>query len=735
MRSQLTRHVFRQIIRNEPICHKHCPGAALGRRSWINCKTKNLPRIASRSFFGFSRKTPRESKEPNFDPGFESLVELSNLLSMDVRPPSTSDISKALKQFFTSKRKRGKAVEELQAQYAIGAFQYVHSDAAREEGSSFSYADLQVALEALVASQNHDQHQYRVLLAEIIFSEISRLREKGLGREDVREYIADILFPYILIMTQCGRTAQARRVVREFWETFEEKDNHGLWHQLLRGFAKERNEEETEQTIEIMRQSGVPFDSKAHHSIFMSCRDHNDFALTKKWYLYPTDNGRPARLRTDLDMVKMCIVHKEFDFGQPIVTKLLTGEPTKQVWDLTFQWAAARGKGVDEIERMMNVMVRTNEENGSDARPDIDTINSLIELANSLNDPYTAERYFALGQKWQISPDAQTYLLQFDYRLKVKDLDGARHVYKQLQAHEVPDNRDIPLINNLILALCRTDPPDYAVIMSYVEDLTERSASFSPQVIAALSLLHLSRDELHDVIDILQTHAYHYELSDRALIRDTLAGYVFDRSNSTARVWDAYTIMRHVFTETPTPTRLKLMHEFFERGRPDMATHVFGHMRQFPMLEGRPDAAAYAKCFEGIAQLADEASLETVHNMLRLDSNVEPDTKLRNALMLAYSACKMSARALEFWDDILYSREGPTYNSIRIALRVCENVSQGDKTARDIWTRLKRFNIEVGKDIYDSYVAALAGQGLLREARQLLQGMEAEIGSKPDAMT
>ena len=735
MRSQLTRHVFRQIIRNEPIYHKHCVGAALGRRSWINLKTRDLPRTASRSFFGFSRKTPRESKEPDFDPGFESLVELSNKLSMEVRLPSTSDISKALKQFFTSKKKRGKALEELQATYAIEAFRYVHSDAGRKEGSSLSYADLQVALEALIASQSHDQHEQRVLLAETVFSEISRLRDEGLGREDVREYIANILFPYILILTQCGKTTQARTIVTEFWKTFEEKDNHGLWHQLLRGFAKERNEEEIEQTIEVMRQSGVLFDSKAHHSIFMSFRDHNDFALTKKWYLYPIDGGRPVRHRTDLDMVKMCIVHKEFDFGQPIVTKLLSGEPTKQVWDLTFQWAAARGKGVDEIERMMNVMVRTNEENGSDARPDIDTINSLIELANSVNDPYTAERYFALGQKWQISPDAQTYLLQFDYRLKVKDLDGARHVYKQLQAYEVPDNRDIPLINNLILALCRVDPPNHTVIMSYVEDLTERSAGFSPQVVSALSLLHLSRDELHDVIDLLQTHAYHYEFSDRALIRDALAGYVFDRSNSTARVWDAYTVMRHVFTETEIPTRLRLMNEFFERGRPDMATHVFGHMRQFPMLERRPDTAAYAMCLEGIAQLADETSLETVHNMLRLDSNVEPDTKLRNALMLAYSACKMSDRALEIWDDILYSREGPTYNSIRIALRACETVSWGDKTARDIWARLKRFDIEVGKDIYASYMAALAGQGLLREARQLLEGMEAEIGSKPDAMT
>jgi len=177
------------------------------------------------------------------------------------------------------------------------------------------------------------------------------------------------------------------------------------------------------------------------------------------------------------------------------------------------------------------------------------------------------------------------------------------------------------------------------------------------------------------------------------------------------------------------------MHEFFARKRSDMATHVFGHMRQSPFPHRRPTTGTYTQCLEGIAKSADNNSLEIVHNMLKLDSEVEPDTRLHNALMMAYSACGQSDRSLGFWDDIVYSREGPTYDSICIALRACQLTPFGERHARDIWGRLQRFEIEVTKEIYEAYVAVLARQGLVTESTELLGKMEDEVGCKPDAIS
>jgi len=103
--------------------------------------------------------------------------------------------------------------------------------------------------------------------------------------------------------------------------------------------------------------------------------------------------------------------------------------------------------------------------------------------------------------------------------------------------------------------------------------------------------------------------------------------------------------------------------------------------------------------------------------------------------MIAYSACGAAERAMDFWEDIIYSREGPTYNSIRIALRACELMPYGQDKAKDIWKRLKKFEIEINKDIYAAYVAALAGNMLIEESLDMLDKMEAEIGVPPDPLT
>jgi ubiquitin-like modifier-activating enzyme ATG7 len=177
------------------------------------------------------------------------------------------------------------------------------------------------------------------------------------------------------------------------------------------------------------------------------------------------------------------------------------------------------------------------------------------------------------------------------------------------------------------------------------------------------------------------------------------------------------------------------MHEFFNRRRTDMGIHVFGHMRQSQVKERRPTADIYVECFSGIAKSPDLKSLEIVHNMLKLDSQVEPNTRLYNALMLAYTACGEPHGALEFWDEIIHSREGPTYNSIQIALSACAVAPFGDRDARKIWERLQQFDIAVTKEIHEAYINALAGNGLMAEAKDLVTTMAATIDVQPDLMT
>ena len=659
------------------------------------------------------------------------------MLAMKARPPAAPMVAQAFKDFFRARHTSHPpiALEEIQARHALLTFKHLQEVYSADEEIGLSIGDMHMALRALIYMPRGHRYEPHKVLAQLLFEEIRKRREVNLVEESTESFVKMTLLPFIQILSQFGEAGTARGLVEEYWYSdLEQQERRLPWVHVLQGFASEQNEEELLRTLEIMQAYNLPFDARTHQTITVYYAQKNNMALTKKWYTHSIiDDGVPT-FHTNASVLKLCIRQKEFEWGGSIFKSILHKDPDKKTWNVVFLWAAAKGKGVDEIERMMEVMVRRSKERGTIIGPAIEDINSLIELANTHNDPYTAERYVALAQKWSIPLDATTYLLQLDYRIKTGDIDGARAAYTQLQAQEVAENRDASLINRLIVAMCNSKNQDLEAIMGLVEDLSERKVRFEPDTVSALCLLHLQREELHDVIDLLQTHAFHYGIDQRASVRDVFVDFCLDRANSTSRAWETYSILQEIFAETGNETRIKLMNEFFARRRSDMACHVFGHMRQQPIKEARPDIDAYIACLKGIAKASDSDSLGTVHNMLKLDSEIEPNTRLYNALMLAYMACDMPSRSLEFWDDIDYSREGPTYNSIRIALRACEAEPFGERRARDIWGRLKRFEIEVTREIYAAYVGALAVRASLSEMVQLIDEMEAEIGCQPDAL-
>ena len=707
-------------------------------RLWLwlpNSYVATGSKTTSRSLFGFTRKKKSETVASNIDPGLDQMMNLVRSLKNKERPPPLSESLEAFKSFFAARRKTPTPVEEYQASVAMQTFKYIKENNANEDGFGLSKEELQFALRSLTYGGRDQDHKFRIEFAFLLFEEIL-LRKRVMGQEDgpVSAGKKSTVY-FIQILTQCRESLRAREFVEKYWRGDLEEDGALAWKLVLKGLIRERKKEELVRTIEIMQQYSVPFDAGIQQSIICAYAQQGNMKAVKRWYMHPIAGDAAPTTRTKFSVLKCSLQHKELEWAQPVFESLLGDNPDKQSWDITFQWAAAKGRGADEIERMMQVMIRRNEEGGSPDRPDIESINGLISLANDANDPYNAERYIALAHKMGMQLDAETYLLQLDYRIKVGDLDGARAAYASLQGHEIPKQRDIPLLNKLVLALCQAKSPDHEAIMQYVEDLNERDARFEPETVAALSLLHLNRNETDDMINLLQKHAFHFGIDQRAAIRDVLVNYCLDRRNSTGKVWEAYLILIQIFNETDNGVRLKLMKEFFGRRRCDMATHVFGHMRQNILRERRPDAELYTQCLEGIGKLGDLGSTETIHNMLKLDSAVEPDTRLYNALMLAYTASGDPGRSIQFWDDIVYSREGPTYNSIRIALRACEIANFGEEKAREIWDRLQRLEIEITKDLYVDYIGALAGHGKTREAIRLVEGMKESIGEEVDVIT
>ena len=739
MRSQLTRHVFRQIILNE-LSSSTQPWFPATQHCLRARPCSVFPTTPRRTLFGFGRKAQRQPKPVDYEPGFETMMDLSHKLSARVRAPPPEELAQAFVDLFRFKERTIRRLEDIQAQYALETFRYLKETYTEVPNFGLTSEELRRALKMLkflFDVNKNNKHKAHNELARALFEELKKRREtRADDLEPPVPFYQDLL-PFIKAMARCNDSLYARDLVEEYWETLSPSHRIlSLWGRILRGLIREDRVEELPKTIKIMQKYNMPFDSEIHEVITVFyAAGKADMEMTKKWYQYPIADKKAPTVHTDATVLKLCINQNELDWGDQIFKSLVQRTPEEKApWNVIFQWVAAKGRSVDEIESMMNVMKRRQEEKRLKFPFDIETINGLVELANSRNDPYTAERYVALGQKWGFSPNARTYLLQLEYRIKVRDLGGARTAYAHLQAEESVNSEDLSLINKLVVALCEEKVPNYDAIMGLVEDLGERKARFEPETVAALSLLHLQRGEMDDLVDLLNTHAFHYGLDQRSTISQVLFSHIVNHSTPVSRAWQTYNILRDTFSEVDMSTRTSLMEHFFTRNRSDMATHIFCHMRKSQLKSLRPTVSTYVACLSGIAKAGDTESLETVHNMMNVDAEIEPDTQLYNALMLAYSSCGNPLTAQGFWEDIVHSREGPSYASIQIALMACEKSPFGERVARDIWARLKRFEIEPTREIYAAYVGALAGQNQFGECVKLINDAEKEVGYKPDAL-
>lgn len=712
------------------------------------CRRPRIPRItvivptaARRTLFGFSRSTPKATKLADVDPGYQILTGLHNRLVVGERTPPTEDVIQAFNAFFRYKESLGLPMQKHQVETALRAFLHIQKTNIDTEGFGFLNADLRRALRVMSYMTKDQDNTVHSQLATLLYEELEHRRlTSGESQEEVDpsagkgSILAKNLRPYLRSLAYSGKPMQARTLVEQYFESDLRSLGDQPWRWIVVGFLWQEQEDEVLRTLSTMRSFDIPM-TGIHQLVTTHYANLGDLKSTKWWYSTMLDT-MPS-LATYEAVLNLCIRKNDYEWGDSVFRTIFEKRNIpKKAWSMIFRWSAAKGKGVDEIDRMMNVMRQRNEalSEGNLVTPDIAMINDLIELAMSKDDPYSAERYVALGQKWNLEPDARTHLLQLDYRLKVGDLDGARAAYARLREEDTSDDNDIPLMNKLIVALYEKQQ-SYNTIMSIVEDLTERQATFEAPTVAALCQLHLRRGELDQVTTLLSTYARNYSISQQESIRDVFVDFILDRKNPNLSAWEAYTILSPKFAETPVSIRTRIMSEFFSRGRSDMGLHVFGHMRQQLNRSVRPTGDTYAECFQGIARAGGKVeSLHLVHNMLKVDPEIEPNTRLSNSLMLAYTACGNASRALEFWNDIAHSREGPTYNSIQIALQACAVAPFGERQARDIWARVRRFGIQVTREIYAAYIGALSGQGAFKECIGLIENAEADAGFKPDAL-
>lgn len=684
---------------------------------------------------GMFDKPQRDVRQPLLDPGMEKMLELDKRIHLIARPPPPRELVEALKSFVGAKLKAKQPVEDF---HAAQMLQTIKSVEERNTDGAPPWLSLQLLSSAmtLVAKGSQELMQVHNQLARTIYAAMQKRVEAG-EQQEVGALEKNLVL-YISVLCKTGSAVDARDLLEAFWKQVGSAGSGtlGPWARVVRGLSKEDDEVEMLQTLQKMKDLSLPLSLGVRKEMTMFYARNDNVEATKKWF--GKDMFRQQSVVQDSMyrvILEFCIRNKEMEWGESALQSALDDEADQRTWDAMLQAAAATGKSVDEIDRMMSVMQRRNQSTGV-GQPKVSTLNGLIQYAISQNNPYTAERFFALFKKWNLKPDAGSYILQVEYRLQAGDIDGAKSAYARLREQSINKNEDWPITNKLIQALAVSPTEEHEAIMGIVEDLSERNMTFPADTVSALSLYHLQRDEYFEVVDLLQTYAYQFSIAQRTKLRDQLSAVTLAPETDTGRAWDTYMIFHQIFDlETKRDIRNAVMTRFFERARPDLATHVFSRMSNHVRADTRPDVDTYVRALEGTALNSEPEVLEVVHNLLKLDTNIEPSTQLYNALMLAYTACDASWRSLEYWEEISTSPEGPSYNSLIIAFQACEKTAFGYRNAKAIWEKLEQADIEISRDLFASYIGALSGNQLFDDVVAMLGRMDQVVGHGPDKFT
>lgn len=656
----------------------------------------------------------------------------------NLRPPARKDLMAAWRSLMQSKLRHKVPLNSTQALQCRRLLQYLTTPGTSQQNVKLlGTADLAIARQVLLDIDPIERSKEHGDLARAIHDAMSSGEVSGKSRDE------PVQWSYLV--RAISRFGDARGAAQELYAKWDNAayaryitGEDQVLDAVLEGLAIEGAEKEMVELLNFALKNGIPYTPamQGTATAFFAARDR--IPETKEWFTKPLAKEH-SQLTTYRAVASFARRNKLQDWALPFFQELGQLRPSKKRWDTLLQSMLLVGIPLEEVQGMMSHMV------GKDGllQPDIETVNSLLRVAAETVDQDLAKRVVAIAEDMDITPDEYTYLVLLDLHLTSDSVANSAAAFQALQdAGSISLNASTSiweeytnLMNKYLVMLSGKQPPDFEFILKLLNTIDEDKIHLMPKTVASLCLRFLENDQNFDVMDILAVHAFRYSEAQREVVQNAFLTFCLDMNTSTSRAWGAYQLLQQFFQDLSFERRTRLLQAFFDRKRPDMATYVFGHMRQHQNRAYQPTLDTYVQCFEGFAKNPDREGTETVHNMFKMDTRVRPNTRLYTALMLAFTACNVPLKALDLWSLVQQSREGPSYTTLEAVFWTLERTSGGDEQAREVWRKIERMELEVPISVYNGYVAAIAAGGNEKEVRGLILNTASHVGTEPDVMT
>ncbi|OXV05730.1 hypothetical protein Egran_06503 [Elaphomyces granulatus] len=737
MQSYLTRRVFRAILDNEPLRFSHCRDRliySVHPLSIAKARLRGSNHISKRGLFAFpSPLTVPQNESLPSEAGLRPMRELLKSLSLRTRPPTTEALAKAFRDFFKSRIETPGVINGFDARLLTVTWKHLKARQedieAKDWEAVFSNESLENVLSVLSQTTClSDSREGVQKVARFAFLELCA--DRGEGPDEISR---QAIIAYITLLSSNGNPEEARCVTLKFWTKLR-NSKPSPWLAVMNGFALKGDRRQLKKVTEELEKYGNKFDRASHHELTMIMIEKDLAEAARIMYDCPISDHVEPSFATKEAVMKFAILHSNMPWAQEIL-QTFPQIPTSETRDITLLWEAAHGSTSSGLSKKLEGWATDNPEILNSLT--ISCVNNLMEYANKINKPQLAVDFAALAAHWGFQPDIRTHMLRLESRIQAGDINGAIGCVSDLGDVDSIIDANLPLVNKLIAMLCHSGHTDnlFQQISSLVDPLIDNDVRLEADTVAALAHMLLYRHDWEALAGLLRPRLGSYDTEEKGRIRNSLTKFIMNVDQADDDIWEAYNLLRAAFPETGVSSRTDIMAAFFRRNRSDLACLVFGHMRQGESLAQRPKPDTYARCFQGIAKAADTDNLQLVHNMLKLDLEVDLDTRIRNALMLAYAACGQPEQSMEAFREILQSKEGPSHKTITVFFRVCETHYNGAQEAMKMMRKVKLLEIGVDRAMYTAYIQALAAHREFDKATEAIENMELQMGQGPNHNT
>lgn len=745
MQSHLTRRVFRALLNSEPVCfaprrnrvYRVYPLSPI-----VHTQQACNRGVQSRGFFSFPSPVAQDATDvPASEVGLAALNELRRSKMENLRRPPFNSVCKGFQDFIGARLKDPGVLTDYHVKCLLTAWEYIRHHQRLSNGKEWQIISTHEFLESILYVLSHatchadSHHTVRTLAHNVYYCLATSLDSE----ESLDGIGCDALLAYIRILALYGNPVHAERLTMDYWGKlkcspgFESQESPWLW--VIKGFALKHDRTRVENLIATL---ALEYDYVVtpllHERLVEALIAQDRVHPAKMLYSIPLPMDGKQTVPCQIAVSKASIMNGDIAFAEKILQPHLSA-PNSQTRDVLLLMEAAKGSNASALTQKLERWSKKD----SSIRDDLSVscVNNLMRYANSISNSKLAVEYSDLISKWNLEalPDT-VLLLKLESVIQASDIQGALELLRSLEVTGGYTDLSLSMRYQLIKLLCQAPNDDaaYDQVSNLLDPLIEDNVHLEAETLAALTWVLAIRHKWDGLAELLRPRLSSYSLADeRPLIRTALLNFIHKKDEWTTNTWQCYQLLRHAFPDTSTENWVAIMNLFFERKDTQKGCHVFMHMRHANRLDLHPTAETYTACFVGLSRDGNREDVKLIRNMLRLDVNIELNTRLRNALMLALISCGSPTQAMDEFRDILRSDEGPSQNTLPIFFRACESLPDGVHEAQKMAQKIQALEIPMDRTLCLAYVRVFAVQAKHNLLVQALDEIDSKFGLSPDS--